>query len=126
MPGLFSTGLTAIRNSLKTLVTHVGVATDQTVFSSTQIVIDPANAGAANLLIKTATKTDVDFQTFDATITVTGSSEFTGKTIWTISPCNGSARTDALGRIVRTAGIGVQSGDVATVGIRWKNEDTTP
>lgn len=118
-------GATDIRNSLKSLVTHVGVATDQTAFADTQTALDPANGGAANYLIKAATKVDVDYRTFDATISIDGTTEFTGKTIWTIGPLKGATRTDAIARTVRTAGIGVQSGDSYTIGVRVQTQDNS-
>lgn len=124
MPAAILTqGKTAIRDSDKALVSHVGVATDQTAFAAGQTAIDPANGGAPNLLIKAATKVDVDADTFDATIQINGDTEFTNKTIWTISALNGSGRTAALTRTVRSQGIGVQAGDVFTIGIRWSNQD---
>lgn len=126
MAAILDQGKTAIRNSLKTLISHVGVATDQTAFAANQTALDPANGGAANILIKAATEVDVDGATFDATTTINGDTEFTDKTIWTIGVLNGSARTDALTRTKRTQGIGVQAGDSYTVGARLKVEDNSP
>jgi hypothetical protein len=125
MPALLNQGLTDIRDAISSRVTHVGVATDQTAFAATQTALDPANAGAANLLIKAATDANVDFQTFDATISIDGTTEFTGKTIWTIGILDGSTRTDAMSRTVRSQGIGVQAGDTFTIGVRVKVEDNT-
>lgn len=115
---LLTQGLTAVRDSTKTLVTHVGVATDQTAFSASQTALDPANGGASNYLIKASTEANVDGVTFDATMSINGDSEFTNKTIWTVGVLNGSARTNALSRTVRTQGIGVQAGDSFTIGVR--------
>lgn len=125
MPAILNQGKTAIRDSLKTLVTNVGVATDQTAFAATQTELDPANGGAANLLIKASTAADVDTSTFDATMTINGDTEFTGKTIWTIGVLNGPLRTNALTRSVRSQGIGVQAGDSFTIGVRVTVEDNS-
>lgn len=125
MPAYLSQGLTDLRNQVKALVTHVGVTTDNTAFSAAQTALDPANVGAANVLIKAATKADVDFQTFDATIAINGDTEFTNKTIWTIGSLKGATRVDALNRIVRSQGIGVQAGDSFTIGVRHKQEDNS-
>lgn len=126
MAALLTQGRTAIRDSLKTLISHVGIATDQTAFSAAQTALDPANGGSGNYLIKASTEANVDGDTFDATMTVNGDTEFTGKTIWTIGVLNGSTRTDALSRTVRSQGIGVQAGDSYTVGVRVKVEDNSP
>lgn len=118
-------GKTAIRDSLKVLVTHVGVSTDSTAFAGTQTRLDPS--GTAVNLIKAASKADSGAagDQFDATIVITGSAEFTNQTIRTIGVLKGGAPTDALSRSVRTAGIGVQAGDVFTIGARLKVEDNS-
>lgn len=118
---LLTQGKTAIRDSLKTLVTHVGVSTDSTAFAVGQTRIDPTGSGTN--LIKASTETDVDGDTFDATISINGTTEFTGSTIRTIAIQNGSAATNALSRSVRSVGIGVESGDVFTVGVRVRVSD---
>lgn len=117
---ILTQGLTALRDSLKTLVTHVGVATDQTAFSAGQTALDPANGGASNFLIKTSSEVNVDSVTFDASMSIDGDSEFTGKAIYTVGILNGSGRTAALSRSVRGSGlgIGVQAGDSFTIGAR--------
>jgi hypothetical protein len=125
MPAILDQGKTAVRDALKSLVTHVGVATDQTTFDSTQTALDPANGGSANLLIKASSEADVNPSTFDATMTIDGDSEFTGKTIWTVGVLNGSLRTNALTRTVRSVGIGVQAGDSFTIGVRVAVEDNS-
>lgn len=111
-------GKTAIRDSLKTLISHIGVSTDQTAFAIGQTQINPSGAGTN--LIKASTETDVDANTFDATISINGTTEFTGLVINTIAAHNGAANTNALTRSVRGAGlgIGVQAGDLFTVGVR--------
>ena len=125
MAALLTIGITAIRDSLKTLVSHVGVATDQTAFSAAQTALDPANGGAGNLLIKASSEANVDAATFDATMEIDGTSEFTGKDIWTIGILDGATRTDALSRTVRTNSIGVQAGDTFVLGVRVKTEDNS-
>lgn len=120
---ILTQGLTVIRNSLKTTLSHIGVATDATAFVVSQTALDPANAGAADLLIKVVTNTDVDSQTYDATMTINGTTEMTGKNIFTIGMLNGALRTNAVSRSVRTNSIGVQTGDSFTIGIRIKTQD---
>lgn len=119
---ILNQGKLAIRNSLKALVTHGAVSTDTTAFSLTQTTVNP---GGGTNLIKTATNTDVDNNTFDSQITIDGTTEFTGQNINTISALNGAAATNALTRIVRTGPIGVQSGDVFTVGSRIQVQDNS-
>lgn len=113
---ILNQGRAAIRDSLKTLVTHVGVSTDNTAFAATQTQLNPSGAGTN--LIKASTETNVDNNTFDATITIDGNTEFTGLVINTIGLLNGAAATNALTRSVRSAGIGVQAGDNFTIGVR--------
>jgi hypothetical protein len=126
MPALLNQGKTAIRDSLKTLVTHVGVSTDSTAFSAAQTTLNP---GGGTNLIKTATETNVTVTStddaFDAVMTINGSSEFTGLTIRTIGLLNGSSASNALLRRVRTAGIGVEAGDVFTIGVRIQVQDNS-
>lgn len=126
MPSLLDRGKTAIRDQLKTLITHVGVTQDNTAFGAGQTVIDPAGDVAANRLIKASAEADVDLATFDATMTINGDTEMTNKTIWTISVLNGATRADPLTRTVRTQGIGVQAGDSYTVGARVQVQDNSP
>jgi hypothetical protein len=109
-------GKTSIRNSLKTLVTHVAVSTDSTAFGATQTAINPSGAGTN--LIKASTDTDVSGTTFDSTITIDGTTEFTGLVINTIGLMKGATRTDVISRSVRSVGIGVQAGDSFTIGVR--------
>lgn len=126
MAAIHQLGRTAIRDALKTLVTHVGVATDNTAFADNQTVLDPANGGASNLLIKAATKTNVDGDIFDATIDIDNrdaAADFENKTIFTIGAQNGSARTNNLSRTVRSQGIGLQDGDFATIGVQLRITD---
>lgn len=133
-------GKTSIRDSLKTLITHVAVSDDDTAFSATQTGINPDNTKSTH--VETATDADVDGNTFDSTITITGASEFTDKSIFAIGVAKGSAirqasggtgthtgggtnGTDLLTRSVRTLGIGVQSGDTFTIGVRVQVQDNS-
>lgn len=122
---ILNQGKTAIRNSLKTLVTHVGLSTDATAFAGTQTALNPSGSGTN--LIKACTNADsgTNNDQFDATITVNGTTEFTGLVINTISIQNGSAASNALTRSVRTAGIGVQAGDLFTIGARVLVQDNS-
>lgn len=134
-------GSTAIRDSLKTLITHVVVSDDNTAFADTQTGINPA-AAATSTHVEAATDSDVDYRTFDSTITITGVSEFTDKSIFAIGVAKGTAirsatgsggthtgggtvGTDTLTRSVRTLGIGVQSGDTFTIGVRTQVQDNS-
>lgn len=116
----------AIKGTAGNTVTHVGMATDQTAFDDAQTALDPANGGAGNLLIKSATATDADagavIQT-DFTISINGDSEMTNKNIYTIGLQKGATRTDNISRTVRSQPIGVQAGDSYTIGARLKVQD---
>ncbi|HWH13175.1 MAG TPA: hypothetical protein VNT51_00395 [Miltoncostaeaceae bacterium] len=122
---ILDAGLADLRNAVKARWTHLGVATDTTAFAAGQTALDPANVGATNLLIKPATWTDVDGTTADATITVNGTSELTGRTLFTEGLLTSSARTAAVARVVRPVGIGVAAGDTFTIGLRVKVTDAT-
>lgn len=134
-------GKTAIRDALKTLITHLCVSDDSTAFSGAHTGINP-NATGTSTHVEAATDADVDANTFDSTITITGASEFTGKSIMAIGVAKGlgvrSATgsggthtggsvvgTDCLTRSVRTLGIGVQSGDTFTIGVRTQVQDNS-
>lgn len=119
---ILNQGFTAIRNQLKQLITHVGVSTDSTAFNANQTTLNP---GGGTNLIKTSTETDVDFRTFDAQISINGDTEFTNQTINTIGVLQGPNPTDALTRTVRTGPIGVQPGDLFTIGVRIQNQDNS-
>ncbi len=123
MPAILDIGKTAYRDAIAGITSHVGVSTDSTAFAVAQTAIDPAAAGTN--LIKAATKTNVDASTFDATMSISGSTEFTGLTIRTIAAHNGALRTNVLTRTVRSAGIGVQAGDVFTIGVRQQVQDNS-
>lgn len=134
-------GKTSIRDSLKTLITHVAVSDDSAAFAATQTGINPT-AAATSTHVEAATDTDVDGNTFDSTITITGASEFTDKSIFAIGVAKGTAirsatgaggthtgggtvGTDIITRSVRTLGIGIQSGDTMTLGIRVTVQDNS-
>ncbi len=126
MPAILAKGRTAMRDALKTLISHVGVSTDTTAFADGQTTIDPS--GTATTVIKTSTEVNVDGSTFDATMTVDGTADTTlqGKFINTVGVLNGPANTDVLTRTVRSVGIGVQVGDVFQVGVRAAVQDNSP
>lgn len=138
---ILNQGKTAVRDALKTLVTHVVVSDDTAAFDATQTGINPT-AAATSTHVEAATDSDVDGNTFDSTITITGSSEFTGKSIFSIGIAKGSAirsatgsggthtgggtvGTDTLTRSVRTLGIGVESTDTFTIGVRSQVQDNS-
>lgn len=124
MPAAILTqGLTSIRTNLATLLANVGVSTNQAAFSAADTLLNPGATGTN--LIKTSTNTVVDTVTFDSTMTITGASEFTGLVINTIGSLTGATAATCVSRTVRGAGlgIGVQSGDVFTVGVRWTVSD---
>lgn len=120
---ILNQGRTAIRDALKTLISHIVVSTDSTAFSATQTTANPSGAGTN--IIKASTGVDVDAFTFDAQINISGDTEFTGLNINTIAPANGNAAANALARVVRTNPIGVQAGDVFTVGVRVQVQDAS-
>lgn len=121
-----ASGRTRIRNSLKALVTHVGVTEDGTAFSDAQTTLDPAGDVPASRRIEPATRVDVDGDTFDATIEIDGGAgEFVGKFIRAIGGLSGPNRGDLVSRNVRTAAIGVEDLDVFTIGVRYRVSDVS-
>jgi hypothetical protein len=134
-------GKTSVRDSLKTLVTYVAGSDDNAAFLATHTGINPAGA-ATSTIVKTATNVNVDANTFDATITIDGTTEFTNKNLLAIGVSKGlgvrqvagsggthtgggTVGTDTISRSVRTLGIGVQSGDIFTVGNRLEVQDNS-
>lgn len=134
-------GKTHIRDALKTLVTHVVVSDDSQAFNLADTGINPA-AGSTSTHVEAATDADVDASTFDSTITITGSTEFTNLSIRSIGVSKGTAirqatgaggthtgggtvGTDLITRSVRTLGIGVQAGDTFTIGVRTQVQDNS-
>lgn len=125
MPAYLQQGLTAIRNSIKSLITHVGVTDDGAAFNAEHTTLNPTGAPTTNF-IGAATKTDVDFQTADYSFVVT-SANFGGKFIRAIGVLSGSAATAALSRAVRTLALGVEAAnDTLTIAVRIKDQDATP
>jgi hypothetical protein len=90
-------------------------------FADGQTVIDPT---AGTNLIKAAPRPMSTATPSDATMSINGDTEFTGQNIRTIGVLNGALRTDILTRTVRTLGIGVQAGDVYTIGSAWSSRTT--
>lgn len=141
MPALLAQGSTAIRDSLKTLVTHLVVSDDDDVFDDADTGINP-NATGTSTHVEAATDSDIDGTTWESTITITGATEFTNKSIFSIGLAKGLAirsatgsggthtgggtvGTDTLTRSVRTLGIGVESSDTYTLAVRGAVEDNT-
>lgn len=118
---LLDQGKTAIRDSLKTLVSHVGISTNSTAFAGSQTELNPGGTGTN--IIKASGEADVDGSTFDASITVT-SADGTGS-FRTVGILDGSAATDAISRSVRTNGIGIDTGDTYVVSVRVAVEDNS-
>lgn len=138
---LLTQGKTDIRNSLKTLVTHLVVSDDSTAFSAAHTGINPG-AGSTSTHVEAATDSDVDASTWESTITINGATEFTGKSIMCIGLAKGTAirsatgsggthtgggtvGTDTISRSVRTLGIGVESTDTYTLAVRGAVEDNS-
>jgi len=117
---ILTQGKTAIRDSLKTLVTHVGISADSTAFAVGQTTMSP---GGGTNIIKASTEVDVDTATFDASCTIT-SADGTGS-FRTVSILNGAAATNAITRSVRTNGIGIDAGDTYTVTVRVQVQDNS-
>lgn len=117
---ILTQGFTSIRNALKTAFSpQIGLSDDFTAFAVGQATVNPG-AGTTVVLIKGATIADVDAKTYTATISVNGSTELTGKSIGTVAACLTAAATSAQSRTVRGAGlgIGVQAGDLYTIGVQ--------
>lgn len=114
----------AIRNTGGNFIADVGVSDDTTAFNATQTTLNPG-AGGTVTLIQTASFANVDFQTVDCTVTITGATQFTNKVINTIGLLWGATATTCISRTLRGAGlgIGVQSGDLYTIGVRYKIQD---
>ena len=134
-------GKTAIRDALKALTTHIVVSDDNDAFDINDAGINPA-AGSTSTHVGAATKTDVDANTFDATIEINGDTQFTNKEIFAVGSAKGlgvrsaagsggqhtgggTVGTDTLTRSVRALSIGVQAGDVFTLGVRKRVEDNS-
>lgn len=114
-------GFTAIRDALKTLVTHVGISTNSTAFSAAQTELNPGGTGTN--IIKASSEANVDGATFDASATVT-SADGTGS-FRTVGILDGAAATDVISRSVRTNGIGIDAGDSYVVTVRVSVQDNS-
>jgi hypothetical protein len=116
MPAIHSQGVNKILVNARSLLTHVGVSTDNTAYNINQTQLDPSAVGTN--LIAAATQANVDNATDDYTINVT-SANFGGNSIFTIGAQSGSAATDSISRSVRTNSIGVDAaGDNFNIGVR--------
>ena len=126
MPAILDIGKTNIRDAIRGVagnaVTHVGISTASDAFAGNQTALDPT---AGTNLIKAATFTVVTFDTLDATMSVNGTTEFTGLIIRTIGMLKGATRTDVISRSVRTVGLGIQAGDSFTIGVRYQVADNS-
>lgn len=137
---LLAQGRTAIRDALKTLITHIVVSDASDAFVDTQTGINPTTN--KSVAVAASTEVNVDGDTFDATCTIDGTTTMTNKNITSIGVAKGTAvmqaaagtgtlygsptvGTDCLSRTVRTMSIGVQSGDSFVVGVRGKVEDNS-
>lgn len=120
---ILTQGLTAILTAVSGIVTQIAVTDDSVAFAVGQTVANPT-AGSTTVLTQAATTTAVNATTVNKTVTITGSTQFTGKVINCICAAKGTgttgAGTDTLTRSVRGSGlgIGVQSGDVFQVGVQ--------
>ena len=120
-------GLVTIRDLLKTgFAPSIGLSDDSAAFAVTQTTLNPTG-GATVSLVKTGTIANVNDTTFTSTISVNGTTELTGKVINTIGPCTSNVNTAAQGRVVRGAGlgIGVQAGDLYTIGLQVAAADNS-
>jgi uncharacterized cupin superfamily protein len=140
-------GQTFIRDTLKAAFTHVVISDDTTVFAVGNTGVNPG-AGTTSTHASAATKTDVGTDSEDFTFVLDGTSFFTNKVINSIGVTKGTAVRQATGtggthtvqpsgattvgndtitRSLRASGlgIGVQSGDTFTVGVRSKSEDNS-
>jgi len=131
---LLTQGITAIRDSLSTLITHVTFSDATLAFSAAHTGINATDTNKS-VLVKAATDTVIDAATIDSLVTIDGTTEFTSKSIFSIGVSKGLAvlqtalgtgtgygsptvGTDTLSRTVRTLAIGVQPGDSYSLGIR--------
>lgn len=144
---ILNQGQTAIRDATKGLVTHVVITTDTTAFSAASAGINPG-AGTTSTHAAAAVKADVGTDAADYTFTLDGGAFFTGKVINAIGVARGvgvrasagtggthtvqpsgatTVGTDTLTRSVRNSGlgIGVQDGDLFTVGVRLTHQDNS-
>ncbi len=122
---IYTVGKTTIRDLLKTgFSPSIGVSDDSAAFAAGQTSVNPTG-GATVSLVKTATIANVDVTTYDATITINGNTEMTNKNIYSISACVSNSAASAQSRTVRSNPIGVQAGDLFTLGLRISNADNS-
>ena len=131
---LLTQGVSAIRDSLSTLITHVTFSDATAAFGAGHTGINATDTNKS-VLVKAATDTVIDAATIDSLVTIDGTTEFTGKQIFSIGVSKGlgvlqtalgtgtgygspTIGSDTLSRTVRSLSIGVQSGDSYTLGIR--------
>lgn len=141
---ILNQGQTSIRDAVKSLVTHVCISTDTTVFTASDTGVNPGAGSTSTWVKATASETNVDFQTVDYAISIDGTTEFTGLVINSLGVAKGVGvrqatgaggthgggsvvGTDCITRTLRSAGlgIGVQAGDSFTIGCRVKHEDNS-
>jgi hypothetical protein len=124
---ILTQGFTQVVTAISDLVSHVAVTEDQTAFNAAQTVMNPD--GTSDVLTKAASTTQVNASTVNKEITITGATEFTDQYINAIGACSGTATTgagtDTLTRTVRSFGIGVQDGDIFTIGVQLVVEDNS-
>jgi hypothetical protein len=124
MAAITNQGLNKSLIHMRTLLTSVGVSTDQTAFSVSDTDLSP-NAGSTDL-IQTATVLNVSNAVDDYTMAV-NSANFGNQTIFTIGAMDGTTSADNVSRSVRTNGIGVESaGDSFIIGFRLTVSDQSP
>jgi hypothetical protein len=124
MAAITNQGLNKALIHMRTLLTSVGVSTDQTAFSASDTDLSP-NAGSSDL-IQTATVLNVSNAVDDYTMAV-NSANFGNQTIFTIGAMDGTTSADNVSRSVRTNGIGVEAaGDSFIIGFRLTVSDQSP
>lgn len=122
---IYTVGLTTIRDALKTAFSpSIGVSDDSAAFALGQTSVNPTG-GATTALVKTASIANVSSSSYDATISINGTTEMTGKNIYSISACTSNSAAAAQSRTVRTNPIGVQAGDAFTIGVRVAVSDVS-
>jgi hypothetical protein len=111
----------AIRDGVKYVLTgYLGVTDDGTAYNVAQIIINPGVPGAAYVIRAPDSWVDFDTQTWWTYLILNGTTEFTGKTIRCIAPCNGgTAPGNVSARYVTIAQPVLQAGDLLTVGIKY-------
>lgn len=109
-------GITALRDALKAKFINIGLSDDSIAFNASQATLNPTG-GSTVTLIKAATWVDLSTTSARGTVSINGSTELTGKNIYTVGLCSGATPATAGSRNVRSQPIGVQAGDNFTIGI---------